>query len=161
MRSTFLAESNDDDDVPTLGHRRRTMSVVELDITPMIDVTFLLLIFFMVTSTMKEPATADVPPARYGVGTDSGESLVLTVMRPGADGDVELVLPDGSRSSLAELRRTDALKQLVQAAVSADPPRTHVIINADRDLPHGIVRELSRMVGDIEGVRLFLGVQDR
>ena len=160
MRATF-AEETDEEDAPTLGHRRRALGGADLDITPMIDVTFLLLIFFMVTSTMKPPATADVPPARYGVGTDSGEALVITVLRPGEQGDVEVLLPDGSRQTLADLRQSGALTKLVQAATVADPPRSDVVINADRDLPHATVREVSQMVGEVEGVRLFLGVQDK
>ena len=150
-----------DDDAPTLGHRRRNLDVGELDITPMIDVTFLLLIFFMVTSTMKEPATADVPPARHGVGTDSGEAFVITVTRPGGDGEATVILPDDSQHTLADLRSNETLKTLVQAAVNETPPRNEIVINADRDLPHSTVREVSQMVGEVEGIRLFLGVQDQ
>jgi biopolymer transport protein ExbD len=160
MRPTFADHETDDDEAPTLGHRRRPVDA-ELDITPMIDVTFLLLIFFMVTSTMKEPPTADVPPARYGVGTDAAEALIVTVMRPGSDGEVEIQLPDGSQHSLADLRRTNALTELVQAAATGDPPRTKVVVNADRDLPHAAVREVTQMVGRVEDIRLFLGVQDK
>ena len=160
MSPNFTDDS--DDDAPVLGHRRHKVDIGDLDITPMIDVTFLLLIFFMVTSTMKEPATADVPPARHGVGTDSGEAVVVTIARPGGEGgEVEVLLPDGSRQTLADLRRTGALTQLIRTAVASDPPRTEVIINADRDLPHAIVREVSQMVGEVEGIRLFLGVQDK
>lgn len=158
MRSTF---SNSDDEEPMLGHRRRKLDVGDLDITPMIDVTFLLLIFFMVTSTMKEPATADVPPARYGVGTDSGEATIFTVMRPGDEGDVRVRFPDGTLYAIAELRTSGEITSLVRKAMAADPPRPNVIINADRDLPHGLVREVSGMAGQVEGVRLFLGVQDK
>jgi biopolymer transport protein ExbD len=149
------------DDVPTLGHRRKTVDVGELDITPMIDVTFLLLIFFMVTSTMKEPATADVPPARHGVGTDSGEAFVITVARPEGDDEATVILPDDSRHSLADLRQNGVLAAQVKAAVESDTPRTEIVINADRDLPHSVVREVSQMVGEVEGIRLFLGVQDQ
>ena len=155
-------DETEDEEAPTLGHRRRKLDLGELDITPMIDVTFLLLIFFMVTSTMKEPATADVPPASHGVWTDSGEALTITVVRPGGEGgEVEVILPDGSRQTLADLRRTGALKTLVEAAVSGDPPRSEIILNADRDLPHSAVREVSQMIGGVEGIRLFLGVRDR
>jgi biopolymer transport protein ExbD len=158
MRSTF----NDiDDDEPSLGHRRRKLDTGDLDITPMIDVTFLLLIFFMVTSTMKEPATADVPPARYGVGTDSGEATIFTVMRPGDDGEVQVRFPDGNLHALAEVRASGEVTTIVRSATTADPPRMNVIINADRDLPHGVVREISQMAGQVEGIRLFLGVQDK
>ncbi len=158
MRSTF---SDIDDDEPSLGHRRRKLEIGDLDITPMIDVTFLLLIFFMVTSTMKEPATADVPPARFGVGTDSGEATIFTVMRPGDGGEVQVRLPDSSVHTLAELRTSDEVTNIVRDATTADPPRMNVIINADRDLPHGVVREVSQMAGKVEGIRLFLGVQDK
>jgi biopolymer transport protein ExbD len=140
--------------------RERKGAPGELDITPMIDVTFLLLIFFMVTSTMKEPATADVPPARYGVGTDSGEATILTVMRP-AEGEVQVRFPDSTLHTLAELRKSGEVTELVRNATTADPPRLNVIINADRDLPHGVVKEISQMAGKVEGIRLFLGVQDK
>ncbi|MBA3313906.1 MAG: biopolymer transporter ExbD [Planctomycetota bacterium] len=154
-------ESDSEDDEPSLGHRRRKLEVGDLDITPMIDVTFLLLIFFMVTSTMKEPATADVPPARYGVGTDSGEATILTVMRPDDSGEVQVRFPDATLHALADLRKTEELTNLVRTAATADPPRLNVVINADRDLPHGTVREISQMAGKVEGIRLFLGVQDK
>ena len=160
MRSTFHEET-EDDSAPTLGHRRRTLDPGDLDITPMIDVTFLLLIFFMVTSTMKEPATADVPPAEHGVGTDTGEALVVTIVRTGGEGEPQIHLPDGSIQSLERLRESQALTTQIEAAMNEHPPRSNVILNADRDLRHGIVRQVSQMVGKVEGARLFLGVQDR
>ena len=92
MRPTF-DDQTDEDDAPTLGHRRRKLDAGDLDITPMIDVTFLLLIFFMVTSTMKPPATADVPPARYGVGTESDEAVTITVVRPAGEGGEVGIVP--------------------------------------------------------------------
>ncbi len=154
-------DDDDDDDTPTLGHRRRKLDSGDLDITPMIDVTFLLLIFFMVTSTMKEPATADVPPARHGVGTDSGEAFVITVTRPGSDGEATVILPDDSQHTLADLRRNETLKTMITAAVNETPPRNEIVLNGDRDLPHAVIREISQMVGEVEGIRLFLGVQDQ
>ena len=163
MRSTFHEES-DDEAAPILGHRRRKLDSGDLDITPMIDVTFLLLIFFMVTSTMKEPATADVPPARHGVGVgvDNGEALVVTISRPeGEGGETRIQLPDGTRQTLEQLIQTRALVAQIEAAMNEQPPRTDVIVNADRDLPHGTVRQVSEMVGKVEGARLFLGVQDQ
>ena len=37
----------------------------ELDMTPMIDVTFLLLIFFMIASTMKPAGEEQLAPAKH------------------------------------------------------------------------------------------------
>ena len=39
--------------------RKRRFDDAEMDITPMIDITFLLLIFFLVASKMDEGATLD------------------------------------------------------------------------------------------------------
>ena len=50
-----------------------------MDITPMIDVTFLLLIFFMVTSTMETPDALKIPEARNGVGVNTQEATTITI----------------------------------------------------------------------------------
>ncbi len=52
----------------------------ELDITPMIDVTFLLLIFFMVTSTMDQQKQINVPPAKHGVGVEASNATFVTIL---------------------------------------------------------------------------------
>lgn len=151
----------DDDDGFT---RRRRANTGDLDITPMIDVTFLLLIFFMVTSTMKPPATADVPPARHGTGADAGGAVVISVTKAGGDAAAEplVLLPDAPAPlPLSQVRDTDAIAVLLRTGLTATPPRDRVLLNADRDLPHGAVREVSAMIGKVEGVRLFLGVQDK
>ena len=48
--------------------RRRIKQETELDITPMIDITFLLLIFFLVASTPDLQVEVKLPPARHGLG---------------------------------------------------------------------------------------------
>ncbi|HEX6987518.1 MAG TPA: biopolymer transporter ExbD [Planctomycetaceae bacterium] len=42
--------------------RRRRVEVEEMDLTPMVDVTFLLLIFFMITASFSLQKTLEVPP---------------------------------------------------------------------------------------------------
>ena len=46
--------------------RKRSLEEAEMDITPMIDCTFLLLIFFLVTSKMKPELAVDLPKAKHG-----------------------------------------------------------------------------------------------
>ena len=45
---------------------RREMGDDELDITPMIDIVFLLLAFFVVVSKMDPKPAVDLPIAKYG-----------------------------------------------------------------------------------------------
>ena len=59
--------------------RKRSEYDAELDITPMIDVTFLLLIFFMVTSTMQPDEALDIPTSVHGLGVEANSAILITI----------------------------------------------------------------------------------
>lgn len=69
----------------------------EPDITPMIDMTFLLLIFFMVTSTMKPEGALQIPSARNGIGVSADEAVVLSIFDD--DGTPGVYLADGKKEN--------------------------------------------------------------
>lgn len=50
------------DDAGEFTLRRRQTEIEEMDLTPMVDVTFLLLIFFMITASFSLQKTMEVPP---------------------------------------------------------------------------------------------------
>jgi biopolymer transport protein ExbD len=126
----------------------------ELDITPMIDVVFLLLIFFMVTSTMQQDSGIDVPAAEHGVGVESPEAVVVTVSKPLDDSaEPEIVLADGSLATLADVTAE------VERGVAAG--KEDVILKADRDVRHGFVVKVMRAVGEVEGAHLHVQVKDK
>lgn len=50
------------EDVPAFQVRRRTSDEDDLDLTPMVDVTFLLLIFFILTASLSLQKAIAVPP---------------------------------------------------------------------------------------------------
>ncbi len=50
------------DDASGFTLRRRRTEIEEMDLTPMVDVTFLLLIFFMITASFSLQKTMEVPP---------------------------------------------------------------------------------------------------
>jgi len=50
------------DDESGFTLRRRRTEIEEMDLTPMVDVTFLLLIFFMITASFSLQKTMEVPP---------------------------------------------------------------------------------------------------
>lgn len=138
------------------GRRRRMPADDDLDITPMIDVTFLLLIFFMVTSTMQTPSALHVPPAKHGAGVDIRNSSVISIFN--SEGQPEIYLADGERSN-GPVAVGDVVAY-VQAGVAEQ--KTNVIIKADRDIPSGIVEEVARAAAEVEGVSgFFVGVEDK
>ena len=71
MSNDLIDEDEEDDDaVPPRAKREDE----EMDITPMIDITFLLLIFFVVASKMDPSQTGNIPDAEERIG-DLGQGF--------------------------------------------------------------------------------------
>jgi biopolymer transport protein ExbD len=60
-------------------HRPKRRVRVRIDMTPMVDVAFLLLIFFMVTTTFRKPQVMEVNLPPEGAKVQVPESNVLTL----------------------------------------------------------------------------------
>ena len=131
----------------------------DLDITPMIDVTFLLLIFFMVTSNMQQSASLQIPPAENGQGVPSDKSTIITIFR--TEGGSEIYLADEKK----ENGPVDASEVTRYVQEGIDANKYNVIIKADRDLPSEIVDEVARAANDAEvpggELKFYFGVTDR
>ncbi len=109
---------------------------VSLNLTPMIDIIFLLLIFFVVTSRYNDLADAErdlslhVPQvASMGVPTAAREKRLINVF---ADGHVEL---DGTPAPL------DQLAGILTAAREQNP-QTGVVVRGDANSPYQKVAEV-------------------
>lgn len=122
------------------GPKKRKVEEAELDITPMIDVTFLLLIFFMVTSTMKPTPDKDIPRALMGKNADMGEGVVDVTIRASAlsDGDIEM---DDRPVSLEQLRA-----DLLQKTAGGE---FKVMLFVERDVRSGTVGEVEGVIGEV------------
>jgi biopolymer transport protein TolR len=132
------------------GFKGRKSPEADLDITPMIDCVFLLLIFFMVSSTMRGNADQNVPGAKHGVGVDTRS--VSTVRIEAADPAPRILL-DNRESTLDDVRAF--VEEGMQSGNSL------VVIKADREVPHGFVQQVTRVVNSVEGVKFSIGVQDK
>lgn len=142
----------DDSGLPPLTQRKKPPEG-ELDITPMIDVTFLLLIFFMVASTMQSEPDLDVPVARYGIGVETKKALIVVVKASDDAGrGSPVLLIDGRRTTL------DGIRQQVSDRMLKN--QRQVIIKAERHVPHGFVQELTRVVTETPGVQFYIGVHE-
>ena len=65
----------------TLKKRKENPEDGELDITPMIDITFLLLAFFVIASKMDPQASVDLPKASFGQSVQDKECVVLIIAK--------------------------------------------------------------------------------
>lgn len=101
----------DDDEEEDFKFKKRVVETEELDMTPMIDVTFLLLIFFMITASFaiqKSLQTSPPQPEQEGVSQNvNQEELEEQSVVVDIDADNNIRVDDVPIASVAEL--TDIL----------------------------------------------------
>ena len=99
---------------------------VSLDISPLLDVVFLLLIFFLVTTTFMPDASMDLELPESTTATQS--EVAATVVTVGEDGGVQI---DGDSVSMQELERT--------IAALLPEEREKSTVRADARVDYGVI----------------------
>lgn len=140
----------DEDEPVTVWRRPRKLEEAEMDITPMIDITFLLLIFFLVASRMDADAGVELSPARYGIAVAAKEAVIITVARA-EGGEAQVYKGDGKSppnlvsGNFAE--QEEELVKYVEAGLRDTPPKKHVIVKAERGVKQRDVARVDKAVG--------------
>lgn len=111
----------------------------DLDITPMIDITFLLLAFFVVVSKMDPTTIVNMPKAKYGDSVPEKTAVIVVV--EASDGDAPIVYKGKSKTPAARCGDTieaveEELATYVQQEMEADALKTSVIIKAERKVKY-------------------------
>ena len=148
-----------DDDGPVITRRKVPLDD-NLDMTPMIDVTFLLLIFFLVSSVPDVRAALDLPSADHGVGVSRRQALVISVV-PTDDGrGVTVYLADGRLGDPLP-PGTEAQETMIHAAAeaAARAGTQPVLIKAEKNVRHRDVARLIR-AASVDGVSVNLAVME-
>lgn len=132
----------------------------ELDITPMIDITFLLLIFFLVSSRMNAEQAVDLPKARHG-GLVAGKESVIIIMRRGTGDQAEVKRGDGSPFSNDAEQQNAEIAEYVQQGIDAG--KKHVIIRAEGSVRQGEVGRVSGAISEAleEGALINIAVMEQ
>ena len=156
--STWADSLLDEDQKPVLPRRKMDDSD-EMDITPMIDVTFLLLIYFIVASVPDSATAVALPPARFGVSVSEKYSVILTIGE-GGRGAAPVYLADG-RIAAAQLsenpeKQVDEIRKAVQDGMNEDKP--NVLIKAERGVAHREVARVAAAASQVPGIQLHLAV---
>ena len=99
---------------------------VSLDISPLLDVVFLLLIFFLVTTTFMPDASMELELPESTTATQS--EVVPTMVTVGEDGGVQI---DGDSVSIEELERT--------VAALLPEEREKITVRADARGDYGVI----------------------
>ncbi len=124
---------------------RRDEATIEL--TPLIDIVFLLLIFFLLTSSISQASSSssreasipiDLPEARSGSATVTGDPVTLSVTSEGkvvVEGGGGQLVGGSIEEKLLELHKRD--------------PKAQILLRGDQGASHGRVIELLDVVKQI------------
>jgi biopolymer transport protein ExbD len=128
--------------------RKRKDEVVSFQITPMIDMTFLLLIFFMVTSKLsKEQVKMDV-----SLPTASAAKIPDDL----SDRDVINVDKEGNYYIANVMANGDQLKRHLQDRFKAAPP-LKIYYRADKDTPYEVTESFMKLAAEAGARQVLFG----
>jgi biopolymer transport protein ExbD len=145
--STAIETIDDESDDFSLPRKKREDD--EMDITPMIDITFLLLIFFVVCSTMDPTKLKQIPEADNGLAIAAKKSAVIFI-DPGTGDDVILSRYDGTEFSTDEDAQASEIIEYItdELEKSLGVPKKHVMLFGDGEVKVGQVTRIQKIIGD-------------
>jgi biopolymer transport protein ExbD len=110
--------------------RSKRRGLTDINLTPLVDIVFILLIFFLITSTFVQSPGIDVtlPKAKSSADTTEAQSVVVTVTETG-----QLVY-GGEEMDVGAL-------QAALETIFKETPNRQIVIQADEETDHGAVVE--------------------
>ena len=156
---------NVDDDEPLTLVPRRSLGDTELDMTPMIDMTFQLLIFFLVTFKSDPSSGVPLPPAKYGQAVPSRNAIIVSVKKGEGAGPAQIykgfAKEPNTLITSSDLKVIEAeLEEYLQTeAERAD--KTLVIVQAGKDVKYRDVASVAATVSRIAQIQqLYVAVME-
>lgn len=130
---------------------RRKIETPEVNLTPLIDVVFLLLIFFMVSTsfTLETQLMVELPSAEGVASNDSSEAVTVTVGKTGRYAVNEQVLINQSIETLRS----------ALVAVSEVGKGQPLVLIADGQAPHQSVVTILDVAGQLGFEQISISTQ--
>lgn len=134
-----------------MNFKRQSKAQLEINLAPLIDVVFLLLIFFMVTTTFTKESrlTVDLPEADGVATEEAAQQLEILIS---ADGQYAI----NGRALVNSSRET--LKAALHKVSDGDTSRP-LVITADANTPHQAVVTAMDVAGQLQFVHLSITTQ--
>lgn len=125
--------------------RRRTAEEAQIDLTPMLDIVFIMLIFFVVSSsfTQSRQLPLQLPEAQGHKTAAQVRHVQLT-----ADGQLGW-------------QGTPITRQQLAAHLAQLSPESSLVVEADSDVPHGLVVALLEQAKQAGVTRLAVAVEQK
>ena len=117
----------------------------DVDMIPLIDISLVLLIFFMMTAAVSTMSPTGVPEMKYAAALEDGSNTITVVVDKRPNDEVSLALRVGNSQSVddSNLRTIQELMQHLDAKLAerSTPPIVHIACH--RDLERGWVSDIA------------------
>lgn len=127
---------------------------VILDMTPFVDIAFLLLTFFMLTTQFKPPEEVQInlPSSHSEIKLPESDVLILNVSRSGeifmsVDSHIlmgQLFGEENRLRSAIQVDQTNLSNLLIQARSAR--PQLRTVIKGDKNAPYGVVEDVMNIL---------------
>jgi len=151
---------SDDSDSDPIKVSARPPVDGEMDITPMIDMTFLLLIFFVLTSKMTGEKSYEIPPAKNGSLVPTKSCVSIIVSR--GSGETPIVANgDGILFSDDPEQQFAEIGEYIQLELESGR-KTEVLIRAEGNVTAGQLYKVKQAIAEVvdENKLLHIAVQE-
>jgi biopolymer transport protein ExbD len=158
MQSAMLGldQSAFDEFIP----RKPQEETPEFDITAMVDLVFMMNIYFLVTYVTVALGEISLPTASHVAPLDADVATIVTVMRTPDGKSINVFLGDGAKSAPisdpADQKRR--VQQIVEQGVAGG--KTDVLIKAEQKVRLGDLFGIATAAG-VEGVKLHVAVMEK
>lgn len=124
---------------------------ISIDMTPMVDVAFLLLIFFMTTTQFRPPEKdkIDLPESSSDLKVPESDIITLGVTR-----DSRMSIEYRARGERVNPYLSDAeqLRMELQRARMSNP-RARILVKVDKDASYGTMQEIMQVLQEENATR--------
>ena len=132
----------------------------EFDITAMVDLVFMMNIYFIVTFVTVALAEVDLPSASHAAPLDADSSVIITVVGGGGE---PVVVYLGEKEKAEPIRDPEQQEELVRAAVEQGVAegKTEVLLKAEQKVRLGDLYRISTAASAVEGIKLNVAVMEK
>ena len=154
------ASSSPFEDNP-LVKRRPMHDEAKFDITAMIDLVFMMNIFFLVTTVTAALAEIDLPTARHCAPADRDSSVIFTILAGPDRGPGQMTIDEGLEVlSLADIETIERrIREAVETGVRAN--RNTVLIKAEKNVHLRDISRVGAVAVAVPGTELKLAVFEK
>ena len=146
-------------DASPLVPRRPLVDEARFDITAMIDLVFMMNIFFLVTTVTAALAEVNLPAARHCAPADRDNSVIITLLAA-SDRGPAIVSVEDSKADLTDIDAQErAIREAVEVGVRAN--RNIVLLKAEKGVRLRDVSRVGAVAVSVPGTELRLAVIEK